>query len=330
MPRFMPNSASAAASLARPVGDHGADLAGGGEQRGGLALDHLQVARLRRGQVVLGDKLQHLALGDGRRGAREDGQHDQRAVLHHQLEGAGEQEVADQHRGLVAEHRVGRGQPAPQQALVHHVVVQQRRGVDELDAGGELARAALAGIAAQPRRGEREQRAQPLAAGGDDVRGELRDQRHRAVHAGDDGAVAGLQIVVQQADQRAQRVLLGRGARVRARKERRTGPGRLATTSKLVSWLACLADTGTISAPWKTGQGSGREEPSVRVLATSNDPVRLSFLTALLADAGIAAMVLDAHTSAVEGSIGAIPRRLVVAAEDEPRARRVLEEAGEI
>jgi hypothetical protein len=67
----------------------------------------------------------------------------------------------------------------------------------------------------------------------------------------------------------------------------------------------------------------------VRVLATSNDPVRLSFLTALLADAGIAAVILDAHASAVEGSIGAIPRRLAVAAEDERRARRVLAEAGE-
>jgi hypothetical protein len=68
----------------------------------------------------------------------------------------------------------------------------------------------------------------------------------------------------------------------------------------------------------------------VRVLATSNDPVRLSFLTALLTDAGIRAVVLDAHTSAMEGSIGAIPRRLVVATEDEARARRVLRDAGEI
>lgn len=68
----------------------------------------------------------------------------------------------------------------------------------------------------------------------------------------------------------------------------------------------------------------------MRVLAISNDPVRLSFLTALLADAGIPAIVLDAHMSAVEGSIGAIPRRLVVAAQDESRARRVLAEAGEI
>ena len=68
----------------------------------------------------------------------------------------------------------------------------------------------------------------------------------------------------------------------------------------------------------------------MRILATSNDPVRLSFLTALLADAGVAAFLLDAHTSAVEGSIGAIPRRLAVREEDQARARRVLAEAGEL
>lgn len=68
----------------------------------------------------------------------------------------------------------------------------------------------------------------------------------------------------------------------------------------------------------------------MRIVATSNDPVRLSFLTALLADAGIQAVVLDHHTSMMEGSIGAIPRRLVVATGDEGRARRVLAEAGEL
>jgi hypothetical protein len=67
----------------------------------------------------------------------------------------------------------------------------------------------------------------------------------------------------------------------------------------------------------------------MRVVAKSNDPVRLSFLTALLADAGIEAVLLDQHMSAVEGSIGAIPRRLMVAEADYSRARRVLTEAGE-
>jgi hypothetical protein len=67
----------------------------------------------------------------------------------------------------------------------------------------------------------------------------------------------------------------------------------------------------------------------MRVIATTNDPVRLSFLRVLLADAGIEALLLDAHVSAMEGSIGAIPRRLVVGDGDEHRARRVLREAGE-
>ena len=68
----------------------------------------------------------------------------------------------------------------------------------------------------------------------------------------------------------------------------------------------------------------------MRILLRSNDPVRLSFLTALLTDAGIGSILLDTHASMVEGSIGAIQRRLVVATEDEPRARRLLEDAGEL
>ena len=67
----------------------------------------------------------------------------------------------------------------------------------------------------------------------------------------------------------------------------------------------------------------------MRTLLTSNNLVRLSFLHALLRDAGIDSLLLDTHVSAVEGSIGAIPRRLVVLAEDESQARRVLTEAGE-
>lgn len=67
----------------------------------------------------------------------------------------------------------------------------------------------------------------------------------------------------------------------------------------------------------------------MRVVARSNDRIRLSFLAALLADAGIGSVVLDEHVSAVEGNIGAFPRRLAVATDDEDRARRVLREAGE-
>jgi hypothetical protein len=67
----------------------------------------------------------------------------------------------------------------------------------------------------------------------------------------------------------------------------------------------------------------------MRAVVTSNNPVRLSFLTALLADAGIVAVLLDGHTSVLEGSAGAIPRRLVVSVDDYDRACRILREAGE-
>ncbi|MGQ9365558.1 DUF2007 domain-containing protein [Azospirillum sp. ST 5-10] len=67
----------------------------------------------------------------------------------------------------------------------------------------------------------------------------------------------------------------------------------------------------------------------MREILRTTDAVRLSWLTALLADAGVAAVVLDTHTSVLEGSIGAIPRRLMVLAEDEALARRVLAQAGE-
>ena len=67
----------------------------------------------------------------------------------------------------------------------------------------------------------------------------------------------------------------------------------------------------------------------MRVIAESSDPIRISFLAALLRDAGIACTVLDTHISAMEGGIGAFPRRLAVASEDAARAQHVLQEAGE-
>ncbi len=61
----------------------------------------------------------------------------------------------------------------------------------------------------------------------------------------------------------------------------------------------------------------------------TSDLVRLGFLQALLADAGIESIVLDQHISALEGGIGAFPRRLAVRDEDLARARAILREAGE-
>lgn len=68
----------------------------------------------------------------------------------------------------------------------------------------------------------------------------------------------------------------------------------------------------------------------MKELLRTNDPVKISWITALLTDSGIESLVLDAHTSIVEGSIGAIPRRIVVDDSDHARALSLLQDANEV
>ena len=63
-------------------------------------------------------------------------------------------------------------------------------------------------------------------------------------------------------------------------------------------------------------------------LLRSNDLVFLSWATAVLQDAGVEVLVMDQHMSVLEGSIGALPRRLMVIGDDVEPARRALREAG--
>lgn len=67
----------------------------------------------------------------------------------------------------------------------------------------------------------------------------------------------------------------------------------------------------------------------MKELLRTNNVVRLSWVQALLRDSGIESLVLDHHTSLVEGSIGAIPRRLMVLERDFVRARALLDAADE-
>lgn len=67
----------------------------------------------------------------------------------------------------------------------------------------------------------------------------------------------------------------------------------------------------------------------MKEILRTGDPVRLSWLSALLAGEDIEAVILDTHMSFAEGSISAIPRRLMVADEDYEAAMRLLAEAGE-
>jgi hypothetical protein len=74
-------------------------------------------------------------------------------------------------------------------------------------------------------------------------------------------------------------------------------------------------------------QRSGRS--GVKEVVRSTDPVRLSFLTALLSDGGVAAILFDTHASIVQGSLGVLPQRLMVADEDYDQAVAILKTANE-
>ena len=63
-------------------------------------------------------------------------------------------------------------------------------------------------------------------------------------------------------------------------------------------------------------------------LLRSNNPVLLSFVEALLNEAGIHHATFDTHMSVMEGSIGILPRRVLVPSEDLHAARGILTEAG--
>jgi hypothetical protein len=62
----------------------------------------------------------------------------------------------------------------------------------------------------------------------------------------------------------------------------------------------------------------------MREILRTNDPVLISYAQSLLKDVGIDSVVFDGHTSILEGSIGAIPRRIMVIDEDAERARSIL------
>ncbi|MBL4598347.1 MAG: DUF2007 domain-containing protein [Rhizobiaceae bacterium] len=62
-------------------------------------------------------------------------------------------------------------------------------------------------------------------------------------------------------------------------------------------------------------------------LIKTNNLVTISFVEALLKGQGIEYLVLDQHMSMLEGSIGAIQRRVMVDADALNRARRILQDA---
>ena len=66
----------------------------------------------------------------------------------------------------------------------------------------------------------------------------------------------------------------------------------------------------------------------MRELLRTTDPTLLAFASALLAGEGIETFQMDVHMSVLEGSIGVLPRRLMVRGTDLFRARAVLRDNG--
>ena len=68
-------------------------------------------------------------------------------------------------------------------------------------------------------------------------------------------------------------------------------------------------------------------ETIVKELLATNNPVTLSYVGSLLDEAGIVYLVLDQNMSILEGSIGIIPRRVMVEESMHDEARKLIEEA---
>src|SRR3954449_11181336 len=71
-----------------------------------------------------------------------------------------------------------------------------------------------------------------------------------------------------------------------------------------------------------------RQETALRELVRTNDMVLVSAIGALLDGAHIHHLVLDQNMSVIEGSLGVLPRRILVHEEDHREAREVLTDAG--
>jgi Putative prokaryotic signal transducing protein len=66
----------------------------------------------------------------------------------------------------------------------------------------------------------------------------------------------------------------------------------------------------------------------LRELVRTNDDVLVNVIESLLGGAKIQHMVLDRNMSVLEGSLGILPRRILVADDQVDAARRLLRDAG--
>lgn len=66
----------------------------------------------------------------------------------------------------------------------------------------------------------------------------------------------------------------------------------------------------------------------MKLLLRSTDPATIAFAKALLSGEGIQVFEMDVNMSVLEGSVGILPRRLMVADDALDQARRVMDDNG--
>ena len=163
MPRLKPYSRSACSCSRRDLAEHAADLRAAAEQVRGLAPDDLEV--LVFGDVddaVLGELIE-LAFDHPQRDVAQQADDVERVLRQRHRHRLDVEEVAEQHRDVVAPPRVHGHAAAAHVGVVDDVVVHERRGVDELDHRG-VEHGAIAAVAAQPRGHQQHRRTHALAA----------------------------------------------------------------------------------------------------------------------------------------------------------------------
>ena len=177
--------------------------------------------------------------------------------------------------------------------------MQQRGGVNELNCRRQMHRIRPA-IAAQISRSQRQHRAQPFAPSLNQMRSDFGNPRR--VFAGH-----------PLADQRIN---------IRHTIAQVCGHPLMRFDGKLVHALHT-----PVGIPRQTDADALISIPMKQLLATS-DPTVIAFAKALLQGEGITAFEMDVNMSVLEGSIGILPRRVMVADRDYPQAVRTMRDNG--
>jgi hypothetical protein len=99
-------------------------------------------------------------------------------------------------------------------------------------------------------------------------------------------------------------------------------------TSPRSTGEALLPILSAVTLAWVKAAKGREANIAMKELLRSNDAVLLSYVSALLEEGDIAFMVADLNMSVLEGSIGALPRRVLVETDKIVQARNLLTEAG--